>query len=148
MPTKPVPQRLGLRLCERQDGAGALSEALEPRDFEGEPLVGCLLADPESTADLGPGAPVPAALVDEMAEQGVGGPLQVGHGLRGLRQLDQGIVTRGIGPDAVDELLQGRCGGHASTLTLTASFRQSQVDEDHCPQGMSRTRPKAWRLSM
>jgi hypothetical protein len=39
----------------------------------------------------------PAALVDEMTEQRVSDLFEIAHGLRGLRQLEQGLFAGGIG---------------------------------------------------
>ena len=51
---------------------------------------------------------VPAALINEMTEQGVTDLFEISHGHRGLRQLDQGLVAGSIDLYCVDQRLQ--CG--------------------------------------
>ena len=99
-----------------EDGSGPLGEPLDVGNVEGEPLVGGLLAHAEGSADLGPGMPAAAALIDEMTQEGVAGLFEVGHGPRSLGQLEEWIPGRRIRTDAVDEFLQCRSRSHSSTL--------------------------------
>ncbi len=78
--------------------------------------MGRLLAHTKGTAYRGPGLPASAALIDEMTKESVGGLFEVGHGLRGLGQLEERILSGRIGPDTVDEFLQCRTRSHPSTL--------------------------------
>src|SRR5215831_16097551 len=58
----------------------------------------------------------PTAAVNEVAQQSVGGLLEVGCCRRGDGELTDGVVGLGVPPDRVDEFLQRWWRRHASTL--------------------------------
>jgi hypothetical protein len=111
-----MPQAAGFSFGLAEDRPCSFRESLERRRIKREPLVSRLLADAESTADLRPRMSGAAALANEVAEKRVANLFEVTDGLRRLGQLEQGLVTWCIGPNAVDQFLQGRRWSHSSTL--------------------------------
>src|ERR1700722_3883017 len=88
-----VPQAVRFSFGLAYGRASSFRESLERRCIEREPLVSCLLADAESAADLRPRMSAAAALVNEVAKKRVADLLEVTDSLRGLGQLEQGLVT-------------------------------------------------------
>ena len=115
-PYESVPQTVGFDFGSTEDHPCSFRESLERRYVEGEPLVGCLLADTESAADFRPRMSTTAALVDEMTEQRVTDLFEITNGLQRLRQLGQGLFIGGIDLHAVDQCLQRRRRSHSSTI--------------------------------
>jgi hypothetical protein len=111
-----VPEAMGLFLRLRKDCSCAIGESFEPRDVEGESLVGRLLADTEGTAYVRPRATAAPALVNEVSKECVGGLFEIDRGLRGLRQLRERILIWCIGANVVDEFLQSGRWSHSSTI--------------------------------
>ena len=99
---------------------GELAEALAGIGggcgFGREPLLYGLLAHPHAAADVGPGRPGAARLVDEVADQMVGHLAEMGAQHDGLLESFQGILV-GAGYSG-DEVVESDNSGisHASTL--------------------------------
>jgi hypothetical protein len=79
-PDESVPETAGLCLGFDEGTLGPFRESFERRRPGGEPLVSCLFADAKGRADLRPRMSAPAALVNEVTEEGVANLFKITDG--------------------------------------------------------------------